>query len=85
MSDHAGRYVYWTNWNSQAPSVQRARLAGYGVTSIIHTDIRMPNGLAIDQSAHKLYWADARLDKIERASLDGSHREVRDGLGTGWG
>ena len=71
--------MYWTNWNSQAPSVQRAQLSGYGVTSIIHTDIRMPNGITIDQTAHKLYWTDARYDKIERANLDGTDREVRTG------
>ena len=70
------RRVYWTNWNSQAPSIQRAQLSGYGVTSVIHTDIRMPNCITIDQPAHKRYWADARLDKIERASLDGTERQV---------
>ncbi|XP_037085520.1 prolow-density lipoprotein receptor-related protein 1-like [Pollicipes pollicipes] len=74
--DSCNRRVYWTNWNSQAPSVQRAQLAGHSVMSVIHTDIRMPNGITIDQPAHKLYWADARLDKIERANLDGSGREV---------
>ncbi|KAF0300268.1 Prolow-density lipoprotein receptor-related protein 1 [Amphibalanus amphitrite] len=74
--DSCNRRVYWTNWNSQAPSVQRAQLSGYGVTSIIHTDIRMPNGITIDQTAHKLYWTDARFDKIERANLDGTDREI---------
>ena len=57
--------------------MQRAQLSGYGVVSIIHTDIRMPNGITIDQTAHKLYWTDARFDKIERANLDGTGREVR--------
>ena len=36
----------------------------------------MPNSLVIDYSTDWLYWADARLDKIERAELDGSHRKV---------
>lgn len=36
----------------------------------------MPNALAIDLAAQKLYWSDARLDKIERADLDGKHRFV---------
>lgn len=36
----------------------------------------MPNAIAIDYENHKLYWADARLDKIERADYDGTHRVV---------
>lgn len=36
----------------------------------------MPNALALDLPAQKLYWSDARLDKIERADLDGKHRVV---------
>lgn len=68
--------IYWTNWNSQAASIQRAYLTGYGKESIIKTDIRMPNAITLDVENHKLYWADARLDKIERADYDGNHRVV---------
>lgn len=68
--------VYWTNWNSQAASIQRAYITGYGKESIITTDIRMPNSVILDYESHKLYWADARLDKIERADYDGTHRVV---------
>lgn len=68
--------VYWTNWNSQAASIQRAYITGYGMESIITTDIRMPNAITLDYENNKLYWADARLDKIERADYDGTHRVV---------
>lgn len=68
--------MYWTNWNSRHPAIQRAYFSGIDVQSIIATDIRMPNALALDLPAQKLYWADARLDKIERADLDGKHRTV---------
>jgi integrin beta 2 len=44
--------------------------------SIVTTDIRMPNALTLDHKAQKLYWGDARLDKIERAEYDGSNRVV---------
>jgi integrin beta 2 len=44
--------------------------------SIITTDIRMPNALTLDYKARKLYWGDARLDKIEQAEYDGSNRVV---------
>lgn len=36
----------------------------------------MPNALALDLVAQKLYWSDARLDKMERADLDGKNRVV---------
>lgn len=68
--------VYWTNWNSETPSIQRAYVTGYSVESVITTDIQMPNAITIDYDNNKLYWADARLDKIERCDYDGSHRVV---------
>ncbi|XP_052831949.1 low-density lipoprotein receptor-related protein 1B isoform X1 [Octopus bimaculoides] len=66
--------MYWTNWNIKSPSIQRAYLGGYDVHYIITTRIHMPNALAIDHKAQKLFWADARLDKIERCNLDGTDR-----------
>ncbi|KAL9703738.1 hypothetical protein quinque_007256 [Culex quinquefasciatus] len=68
--------IYWTNWNPQAASIQRAYPSGYGLESIITTDIRMPNAITLDYQAKKLYWADARYDKIERADYDGKNRVV---------
>lgn len=68
--------VYWTNWNAHAPSIQRAYINGYGIESIISTEIRMPNAITLDTISHKLYWADARLDKIEKADYDGTNRVV---------
>lgn len=68
--------IYWTNWNEQSPSIQRAYLTGYGVERIIRTEIKMPNALTLDLEQQQLYWADARLDKIERANYDGTNRVV---------
>lgn len=68
--------LYWTNWNAHAPSIQRAYVSGYGTESIITTEIRMPNAITLDVAAKKLYWADARLDKIEKADYDGTNRIV---------
>ncbi|XP_074662760.1 prolow-density lipoprotein receptor-related protein 1-like isoform X2 [Tubulanus polymorphus] len=68
--------MYWTNWNTKTPSIQRAYLGGWGIESIITTDIQIPNALAIDHQAQKLYWGDAGLDKIERCDFDGKNRVV---------
>ncbi|XP_060522093.1 prolow-density lipoprotein receptor-related protein 1 isoform X3 [Cylas formicarius] len=72
--DSCGERVYWTNWNAHEPSVERVFFSGYGKESIITTDIRMPNAITLDHKAQKLYWGDARLDKIERCEYDGTKR-----------
>ncbi|KDR21144.1 hypothetical protein L798_04073, partial [Zootermopsis nevadensis] len=74
--DSCNMRLYWTNWNSHNPAIQRAYFNGYNMESIITTDIRMPNALTLDHKAQKLYWGDARLDKIERAEYDGSNRVI---------
>lgn len=68
--------MFWTNWNDRQASIQRSYLSGWNVTSLVQTDIKTPNGLAIDHAAQKLYWSDAHLDKIERCEFDGSGRTV---------
>uniref|UniRef100_A0A3Q4HZ43 Low density lipoprotein receptor-related protein 1Aa n=1 Tax=Neolamprologus brichardi TaxID=32507 RepID=A0A3Q4HZ43_NEOBR len=74
--DECQSLMFWTNWNEQFPSIMRATLTGSNVLVIIGTDIRTPNGLAIDHRAEKLYFSDATLDKIERCEYDGTRRYV---------
>ncbi|XP_023125210.2 low-density lipoprotein receptor-related protein 1 isoform X1 [Amphiprion ocellaris] len=74
--DECQDLMFWTNWNEQAPSIMRASLSGANVLVIIGSDIKTPNGLAIDHRAEKLYFSDATLDKIERCEYDGSNRYV---------
>ena len=50
--------------------------SGSNVKRIITTEMKTPNGLAIDHMAKKLYWSDAGLDKVERCDVDGSNRKV---------
>lgn len=68
--------IYFTNWNTESPSIQRAWFSGYGLESIITTKIRMPNAIALDSNERKMYWGDARLDKIELVYLDTMDRIV---------
>ncbi len=72
--DECGRMVYFANWNRRRPSIQRVFLSGYHMTDredVVNKNILMPNGLVLDVPAGMLYWADARLDKIERCDLSG--------------
>ncbi|CAL1537092.1 unnamed protein product [Lymnaea stagnalis] len=74
------RRIFWTNWSDRRPSIQTSSYDSDGSTdsseSIITEGIRTPNGLTIDHKAQKLYWSDARLDKIERCDFDGSNRFI---------
>lgn len=74
--DSCGSRIFWSNWNSHQPSIERVYFSGFGREVIIKTDIRMPNALTLDHKAQKLYWGDARIDKIERCEYDGSNRVV---------
>ena len=44
--------------------------------SIVTRDIKWPNGLSLDSTLNRLWWADAGVDRIESANLDGSQRRV---------
>ncbi|XP_052236453.1 prolow-density lipoprotein receptor-related protein 1-like isoform X3 [Dreissena polymorpha] len=74
--DSCWQLIYWTNWNNEKPRIQRSNLQGHNMEDVIVEDILTPNGLTIDHLAKKLYWSDARLDKIERCNMDGTNREV---------
>ena len=39
---------------------------------LINTSIAWPNSLVLDHQQRKLFWADAKLDKIESCDLTGS-------------
>ncbi|XP_078324342.1 low-density lipoprotein receptor-related protein 1-like isoform X2 [Crassostrea virginica] len=74
--DSCTQRMFWSNWHSSQPGIQRAFFSGYSAMFIVKTDISTPNGLAIDHKEQFLYWIDARLDKIERCDFDGNQRFV---------
>ena len=57
-------YMYWTDWG-ELPKIERANLDGSDRFILLNTSLGWPNGLAIDHAAGKLYWGDAKTDKIE--------------------
>lgn len=66
--------LYFSNWNAADPSISRIYTSGYGSEKLISRDIFMPNALTLDYIDKKIFWADARLDKIESCNYDGSSR-----------
>ena len=52
---------------------------------IVEDKITWPNGLTLDFVNDRIYWADAREDYIEFASLDGTNRHTGTLSATGTG
>lgn len=57
-------YMYWTDWGEH-PKIERANLDGTDRVVLLNSSLGWPNGLALDYTAGKLYWGDAKTDKIE--------------------
>jgi len=43
---------------------------------LITTNVKWPNGISLDLVQKKMYWTEAKLDRIETANLDGSDRKT---------
>lgn len=57
------------------PKIERADMDGSRRKSVIIDQIFWPNGLTIDYTESKIYWADAKHHVIERAMFDGQDRK----------
>ncbi|XP_037294723.1 LOW QUALITY PROTEIN: low-density lipoprotein receptor-related protein 2 [Manduca sexta] len=70
-------YLYFTSWHLQA-YVGKIGMDGSNFTAILNweDDIAWPNALTIDYFTDRIYWADAHLDYIGSADLEGRHRHV---------
>lgn len=67
-------YLFWSDTGRQ-PMIARVTLSGSSYKPLVTTDIRWPNGLAIDFDDDKIYWADAYYNRIEKSNLDGNYRQ----------
>lgn len=67
-------YLFWTDWGSENPSVNRANLDGKNVKVLFKKpQVEWPNGITIDRIAERIYWVDARQDYIASSDLQGKH------------
>lgn len=72
-------YMFWTDWNMEQPSVNRANLDGTGIKKLFGKEtVEWPNGITIDHIANRIYWVDAKLDYIGSSDLhgDGFHKII---------
>ncbi|XP_052078042.1 low-density lipoprotein receptor-related protein 4-like [Mytilus californianus] len=73
--DPRSQQVFWSDWGS-TPKIEKAGYDGTGRTTIASTNLKWPNGMAIDFDANKLYFVDAGTDKIEVMGLNGENRQT---------
>lgn len=65
--------VFFSDWGPNA-KIERAYMDGSDRRAIITEGIYWPNGLAIDYTANRLYWVDAKHHVIESSAIDGADR-----------
>ncbi|XP_012250592.2 low-density lipoprotein receptor-related protein 6 [Athalia rosae] len=67
-------WMFWTDWNEKKPKIERSNLDGSERFLLVTKDIVWPNGIALDIGGQKIYWCDAKTDKIEVCNMDGTDR-----------
>lgn len=75
IADQSTGWLTYTDWGDH-PGIFVVSMDGARRETLIDTDIVWPNGLAADYQVSHLYWADARLSKIERFDLVTRQRKV---------
>ncbi|XP_039499245.1 low-density lipoprotein receptor-related protein 2 isoform X1 [Drosophila santomea] len=70
-------YLYFTSWHLQA-YIAKMGMDGSNFSRILNWNdgIAWPNALSIDYFTDRIYWADAHLDYIAYADLEGRHRHT---------
>ena len=74
-------YLFWTDWSSQNPKIERASLSGEDRVVLVNKTIMddvlskksigWPNGLTIDYPTDTIYWIDAKEDIIVKMGING--------------
>ena len=67
--------LFWTDWGSN-PHIGSAGMDGSRQTKIISTNIIWPNGLVVDDTIQRIFWTDAKLNRIESSRIDGTDRKI---------
>jgi hypothetical protein len=71
--------MFWSDWG-KAASISSAHMDGTNKKKIVSSHISIPQGLAIDYTRGRIYWADTGVKRIENAKFDGTDRQVVIGL-----
>lgn len=66
--DSTTGWLAYSDWGHH-PGIFLVTMDGRRRETLIDTDVVWPNALTLDHSTNYLYWADAKLNKIERVDL----------------
>ncbi|ERL91934.1 hypothetical protein D910_09257, partial [Dendroctonus ponderosae] len=69
-------WLFWSDWNEKDPKVERSNLDGSMRVYIVQEHLGWPNGITLDLIKMKIYWSDAKFDRIEFANMDGTDRQT---------
>jgi len=74
------RLLFVTEWGGaewgSKPKIVVMNMDGSSVKTLIDTDIKWANGIAVDETIDRIFWADAQRDTIESATIEGTDRRV---------
>lgn len=73
--DPSRGWLFWSDWG-KFPGIHRAYMDGSNREAVITDRIGWPNGITLDIPEQKLYWCDAREDRIEVSNYNGTNRRV---------
>jgi sugar lactone lactonase YvrE len=74
--DLADGRIYWATDGNFPRRIQRARLDGTDVETLVSgEDLNRPGALAVDAQGKRIYWVDSVSGRVRRADLDGSSVE----------
>ncbi|KAJ9600525.1 hypothetical protein L9F63_026338, partial [Diploptera punctata] len=75
IAAHPGEaFIFWTDWGP-SPKIERAEMDGNNRRAIVTESLFWPNGLCIDYTMSRIYWADAKHHVIESSKFDGTERK----------
>ena len=87
--DYIDNKIYWADFVGGQFEIRRSNLDGSDIEEILTLATRIVRGLVLDVEARKIYWSNQTHsfeERIERANLDGSNREILiDGSELWWG
>ena len=66
--------MFWSDWGANG-HIGTAYMDGSNPAKIVK-DVAWPNGLALDWPSRRIYWADAKSQKIETATINGKDRRM---------
>ena len=59
MFVHCDSVMFWTDWNREAPKIEKANMDGTDRRALVTEGLGLPNGLALDYELMQVCWADA--------------------------